>query len=1185
MGNNNSLNLYGLLKDNRDEILKAETGALLFNLGKSHVGIWGNYFTPDKDNFKATYGYEIFTDDYRDYWEKKKEDGNRSPFEIDLENINKKLKDFFDKQEVKIYDKNENLNKIKLTEVLKCSNSSEEVIKKVFFNGCENINSGIDKGSPKKDQQLKCGLWIANAFGSYLKEVKISDLDKARLSFFKSLHCFFDKNNHYDDPDWKEIRNFVFKEIKNWYLNLLSDSRFPINDVTLWDQAYMTATMFKAVLAGMFLDSSKAKGYIEKPWSIKWRVLGIQYDKLILAEKGLKPAYIQWYREVSDEIDNEVKKIIELDYSLGNEIYRDETGIYFIVPENIASSSDGGLVELRQDLEEIKKEILNAFKKKTEDEFYPAIFLTKESRGLMNLTYLLENTKENFLKVDLSLKEQVKFEKDKNYMGICQICGTRPVEENDKRENEDFVCSVCYERGKGRVDKWFKNAEGDTIWTGELQDEKGRIALVTLKFELGEWLNGDLLNSLLIRQEDYQNMLEEIRIFIETFLSSKPILNGNYNWIDEKIGYLEEELSNENRKELSNDMKPLLGKTKGNLKGIKEKLPKLKELIEKLRDKLPTVELKKKVVVEGSKKENVEKLVEKVHEEIEDILDKNILKKCELLKTSSVINDIVSELEVLIDELKYLLKGRFFLKDLAEDAYGGCKHRGESFNDCIRQIFFGSIAGTKWETLIKDKNHFLNSKIDWEREIIKWEELEDKDIKFLAELILQFLLRKHPSPARLRRIWESVLDFIKRVRVNILSFTDINSKDKSYRAKRLVFKVDDSIEEGEYKYGNLDFWVKDSKAYLITSLADAVNYIAKDPYKLKEAVSNNNEEEAKRFLKDIKLRKYNDKNKKFTSIKGDDLVKIQTYKPVFLIMEPTPVSWQFAIPADTVPTFIENVQRFYYENFKWVYGKLSFHLGVIIQDYKKPLYVGIKALRNIRRDIEDWEKIKVRVDANSFNTLLEDIFSEMARCEEITNDTKNFYSLYEGDCDNEKLIYLEPESQRKEWKRKNIYALGTIKKFSIYPNTVDFEFLDINTRRNDIYYSDKDKKRTNYLKNNRPYTWEEWRKFKLFREIFDGESARSRLNNLITLIYSKLQDWNVEEGANNNLETFKELMLSAFINILELDKYENIKKKILEIFSAESMEKLRNMKNEEFISKIKMFLDMYDFWYKALKEG
>ena len=163
-----------------------------------------------------------------------------------------------------------------------------------------------------------------------------------RQIFWQGLHEFLEKNDYYNNPDWKCIRNQIFKEIEAWYSSILSDTRFPINDVTLWDQVYMTATMFKAVLADMFLimkDTEKQQkiiSYYENPNSIKWRIMGIQYDKLGLAEKGFKPAQIIWYRETAREIDNKIKSLLELEYCLGNEIYRDETGIYFLVGENVS---------------------------------------------------------------------------------------------------------------------------------------------------------------------------------------------------------------------------------------------------------------------------------------------------------------------------------------------------------------------------------------------------------------------------------------------------------------------------------------------------------------------------------------------------------------------------------------------------------------------------------------------------------------------------------------------------------------------------------------------------------------------------------------------------------------------------------------------------------------------------------
>src|SRR5690606_27017495 len=106
-------------------------------------------------------------------------------------------------------------------------------------------------------------LWISNAFGSFKEYVSTKYLDKRRKQFFKSLYDLLNKKSITNKSKsekkkfWSEIRTFVFQEIKQWYSHLLSDSRYPINDITLWDQAYMTATMFKSALAAIELDNNK----------------------------------------------------------------------------------------------------------------------------------------------------------------------------------------------------------------------------------------------------------------------------------------------------------------------------------------------------------------------------------------------------------------------------------------------------------------------------------------------------------------------------------------------------------------------------------------------------------------------------------------------------------------------------------------------------------------------------------------------------------------------------------------------------------------------------------------------------------------------------------------------------------------------------------------------------------------
>lgn len=85
------------LKKNKVEILKAEVGALLFNLGKTHVGInnWRKYFDIDEKEFERTYGYEPFSG-YKDYFQSRNgKSNNRSFFEIDMDSIDGELKNFF----------------------------------------------------------------------------------------------------------------------------------------------------------------------------------------------------------------------------------------------------------------------------------------------------------------------------------------------------------------------------------------------------------------------------------------------------------------------------------------------------------------------------------------------------------------------------------------------------------------------------------------------------------------------------------------------------------------------------------------------------------------------------------------------------------------------------------------------------------------------------------------------------------------------------------------------------------------------------------------------------------------------------------------------------------------------------------------------------------------------------------
>jgi hypothetical protein len=970
--------------------------------------------------------------------------------------------------------------------------------------------------------------------------------------------------------NWISIRKWFLEKIKSWYSSILSDSRFPVNDVTLWDQVYMSATMFKAVLADMCLvmnDEGK-KGYIkdcyENPGNIKWRIMGIQYDKLGLAEKGYKPAQINWYRERARRIDRIIKRLIEIKYCLGNEIYRDETGIYFLVGENTGIREDTELTQLHPDLAEVERSIIKIFKCASY-EFYPAIFLTKPSRGLMNLTYLLEEAKSNFLKADYP-KEFYAF-KGVGKSAICPVCKVRAFSASDKKKNEDEdsnICVVCEKRTKNRLKKWIKEIGGETIWTSELQDKNGRIALITLKFELGEWLNGNLTNSLLIRDEEYKKRFEEIEMFFRTFFSTETVLTSNIDCLDEvknKIDVLITKPNPEKRGKLINNIKKITNKNK-----------ELLDIIGDSRKNIFTNSFKLKEMFQAGKyKDNdFEGIVRLFYRDLSELsISVNTLKdnlpdykKYFTEEDFNKCRDVIDELDINIIELQRgsFQRGSFCLEKLASESYIGCKKNNETFDDWIRQLFFGSIIGNAWEDFVR--NSSLNDYIEWDSQRILWDKWRSNEIKFFSMLLLQFVLRKNPSPARLRRIWETTEAFFAGI--NVIDMAGI----KEERCTRFVWN-NRNVPDGEYSDDGLLFWAKGNNIYLITPI-----------------------EKIPKNKKVFNLKPYDDpdfKGKPIAEFSLDE-AESQNYKPYFSIMDPTPISWQFIIPAEYIPNLIENITRFYNENFIWVYGKLPLHIGVVIQNYKKPLYLGIKALRKIRRDNVEEIHLKRKIKAANIKFLQDKFTKEI----EQKNDTGNYYSLYEtAESEGCYQFYLNPHTNGLKWLRP-VSDICDNKNIVYYPNTFDFEFLDTNTRRNEIFYIMGRRKLTQ--KKNRPYTLEEANKLLGLGKVFaskakentktsKSKTSATQMHNFITQLYSKYESWNIEND-DQNIESFKLFLITSLVNTLKLNTSgnENLKNKIAEVLEVSDIKELQDKSSDEIRWITKLFFDSYEFWHKALKE-
>ena len=1125
-----NLDLKALFSE-KAEIFKAECGALLFNLGKTHIWLdsWNknkdNCFSFDKDSFKRAFGYS-FDKYYQTYYKSKK--GGTSPFDIDLESVNPKLKEFFEKTTLDLSFLSGSVTTLR--DIIICSGAAKKKrnpLSNMMLEGCEQINSGIDKGFPI--EQLN-KLWLSNAVGTYKEDINSINFDLSRINFFKKLWQDILSTLDLDNltrRNWVEIKNYIFAEIRTWYSHLLSDSRFPVNDVILWEQAYMTASLFKAAIAALILDNNLYDKYTISG-DIRWSILGIQYDKLSLINKSVKASFISWYRNTINKCDEDIKKLIEEKYAFGNEIYRDETGIYFIVPENLADDNNkvNKFYKLSKQLSDVRNDILESFQLKFSDEIYPAILLTKPSRGIMNLTSLIEEATDNYLKPELPKN----FGKAKTVsginspIGICQICGIRP----GAKDRELILCSPCLNAKTHRMEEWLENSDSETIWTGDLQDSNGRIALVSVKFELDEWLNGNMLNTMLINNPIFSEEIAKIKKILQTVIEIKRIKGDELDQYEMRLG------------------------SKKDCNGLINYIRKIDSILK-----------------ESSKT-------------IEETFYMNYNNKTFRIKE----NDKEKSLEEITEKPNFINYIKIFdfyvFASLAEEAYKGCRRRGENIDDFLFQILFEPSIGDKWEEFIINNlsnNNLINFK---ERQII-WEGLTDNDLDFLSTILLQFMIRKNPSPPRLRRIADMTLDYFSKIKKDLLHlmFGD-NNYEKNWRTKRLVW-YSNNMPKGEYEYNGLNFICDDSKSiYLISSIERAISVINED------RTSKNIENIHKKIIDNdtswIKqeingLRKIDGSLGSKTYTLNRNTVRYERYLPYISITTPTPSLWQFIIPAKYLPNVIMEIQKYYVNDFKYIFGKLPLHVGVIIQNYKKPLYVGLSALRKISRKLGNLDAIKTPITAKEFVSLTKDNFSYINTTEENEGVEKlqNVYSLYEvcGSNNTGKYqFYVTPKD--KVWidtiydKQSNQNVL----KFFIYPNTIDFEFLDVNARKNDIVYKQNGSRLE--PKSNRPYTWQEWKSFKNFYDYFSKDVLSPKIHTTVCLICSKMEDW------KNHEEALKKYILTSFKNIFDLSSEESLKQ-FANIFNIKSWNELENLDTSNFAKLLKMFIDMYEFWHQALK--
>ncbi|EKQ67319.1 CRISPR-associated protein, Csx11 family [Leptolyngbyaceae cyanobacterium JSC-12] len=290
-------------------------------------------------------------------------------------------------------------------------------------------------------------------------------------------------------------RHIFLKKLEQAFNDAVGDTRRPLNEVRLWEWGAATAAFWKAIAARYVLEDKVTED------NLKWRILDVRFDGLGFLEKSLTIGDLLGRQSALQVSLNCVRKLLEETYPIGNEVYRDENGSAFIVPD-LEGDSDGKRLHSF-----LANQILKAgWQNELNGELKPRIDITEAHEKGLVLHKSLE----------LPLPKITPFEDCSNrwwkeeVTDICTVCGVRPQgwgtsSKEQKREAKSRnICHVCLERRDKRAKTFLENLHEtdketvrNTIWIDEVADENGRLALIVGQFNLNNWLNGEMIKSLL----------------------------------------------------------------------------------------------------------------------------------------------------------------------------------------------------------------------------------------------------------------------------------------------------------------------------------------------------------------------------------------------------------------------------------------------------------------------------------------------------------------------------------------------------------------------------------------------------------------------------------------------------------------------------------------------------------------
>jgi CRISPR-associated Csx11 family protein len=371
--------------------------------------------------------------------------------------------------------------------------------------------SGIEKNVPKATSgylgQDATHLWLSSAFGMPQRNLLLDPPEILTAEGWKRLLGEITRiledlqslgqSKTADVGAWQQWREAAIgphSYLRQGFSTTLAETRLPNNDVTLWDQSYVAAALFKSAAAGAILEGS---GPLWKDNQIKqktrWRLLTVGMGTDHYEARAVRIGDWTGARRAIDQLFQQIRDLVEVDLAIGSLLYRDATLQVFSFPSETSRNQGSGQsinLNINQWQSWLQSQI-DTLAQALDLETPPLVRISGATRSLVPMTKEIRQVKAT-LTVPLHRPWEVKNSGTTGH--VCPVCLVRHTgNTNDKQQ----PCQPCRKRRSHRLDDWLVNQiEGDTIWISEVSDANDRVALVTLSLDIEPWLDGTRVDSL-----------------------------------------------------------------------------------------------------------------------------------------------------------------------------------------------------------------------------------------------------------------------------------------------------------------------------------------------------------------------------------------------------------------------------------------------------------------------------------------------------------------------------------------------------------------------------------------------------------------------------------------------------------------------------------------------------------------